>query len=111
MARYINDKPHSWCGTGGWTTTHSTKYHDDWNTNKGTFVLHDKHPLSLAKLDRKKTRLSKTKGKSSEGGVKPHAGLSLAALGDHFAKMEMEASDPTQANMVQVLKNLFQGKV
>jgi hypothetical protein len=67
--------------------------------------------LSLAKLDGKKTGLSKTKGKPSEGGVKPQAGLSLTALGDHFAKMEMEASDPTQANMAQVLKNLFQGKV
>jgi hypothetical protein len=109
--RYINEKPHSWCGTCGWVTTHSTKYHDNWNSNKGTFVLYDKHPLSLAKLDGKKSGLTKTKGKTTEGGGKPHAGLSLAALGDHFAKMEIKASDPTQANMAQVLKNLFQGKV
>ncbi len=109
--RYINEKPHSWCGTCGWVTTHSTKYHDDWNSNKGTFVLHDKHPLSLAKLDGKKSGLTKTKGKITEGGGKPHTGLSLATLDDHFAKMEIKASDPTQANMVQLLKNLFQEKV
>ena len=37
--------------------------------------------------------------------------LSLVALEEHFAKMETSASDPTQANMAQLLKNLFQGKV
>jgi hypothetical protein len=35
----------------------------------------------------------------------------LAALGEHFAKMETSALDPTQANMAQILKNLFQEKV
>ncbi len=111
MVRLINDKPHSWCGTCGWTTTHSTKYHDDWNSNKGTFVLHDKHLLSKAKLDGKKCSQTKPKCKTAEGGGKSQTGLSLAALGNHFAKMEIEASDPTQAYMAQVLKNLFQGKV
>jgi len=32
------------------------------------------------------------------------------ALGEHFAKMETSALDPTQANMAQLPKNLFQGK-
>jgi hypothetical protein len=100
-----------WCGTYGWPTTHSTKYHDDWNSNKGTFVLHDKHPLSIAKLDGKKRGQTNPKDKIAEGGGKSQTGLSLTALGNHLAKMEIKTSDPTQANMAQVLKNLFQGKV
>jgi hypothetical protein len=111
MVHLINDKPHLWCGTCGWTTIHSTKYHDDKNSNKGTFVLHDKHPLSIAKLDGKKCGQTKPKGKTAEGGGKSQTGLSLANLGDHFAKMEIKASDPTQTNMAQVLKSLCQGKV
>ncbi len=36
---HINDKPHAWCGTCGWTTMHSTKYHDEWSLNKSAFAL------------------------------------------------------------------------
>jgi hypothetical protein len=53
----------------------------------------------------------KPKSKKSESDADTSGGLSLAALGEHFAKMETSASDPTQANMAQLLKNLFQGKV
>jgi hypothetical protein len=53
----------------------------------------------------------KSKFKKSKGDADTSGGLSLAALGEHFAKMETSASDPTQANMAQLLKNLFQGKV
>jgi hypothetical protein len=111
--RFINDKPHAWCGSCGWTTTHSTKYHDDWNVSKSTFVLHDKHPLTIAKQGsgKKGGAQQKPKSKKSESDADTSGGLSLAALGEHFAKMETSASDPTQANMAQLLKNLFQGKV
>ena len=54
---------------------------------------------------------SKPKGKKPEGESKSSGGLSLAALGKHFAKMEIKASESTQANMAQILKNLFWGKV
>ncbi len=53
----------------------------------------------------------KSKSKKSESDADPGGGLTLASLGEHFAKMETSASDPTQANMAQLLKNLFQGKV
>ncbi len=113
--RFINDKPHAWCGSCGWTTTHSTKYHDDWNVSKSTFVLHDKHPLTIAKQGSGKKGGAQQKPKSksniSKGDANTSGGLSLAALGEHFAKMETSASDPTQAKMPQLLKNLFQGKV
>jgi hypothetical protein len=102
MVCHINDKPHAWCGTCGWTTTHSTKYHDEWNSNKSTFVLHNKHPLVLAKLNAKRGGQPKPKSKKSEGENKAHSGLSLAALDKHFSRMEVKASDPTQANMAQV---------
>ena len=49
--------------------------------------------------------------KSKVGHDNPQSGLSLASLGKHFAQMELSASDPTQANMAQLLKNLFQEKV
>jgi hypothetical protein len=101
--RFINDKPHAWCGSCGWTTTHSTKYHDDWNVSKSTFVLHDKHPLTIAKQGSGKKggaqQKPKSKSKKSEGDADTSGGLSLAALGEHFAKMETSASDPIQANM------------
>jgi hypothetical protein len=113
--RFINDKPHAWCGSCGWTTSHSTKSHDDWNANKSTFVLRDHHPLTIAKQRSGKNgaqRKSKPKSKKSERDVDTKtSGLSLAALGEHFAKMETSASDPTQANMAQLFENLFQGKV
>ena len=99
----------------GWTTSHSTKSHDNWNANKSTFVLHDQHPLTIAKKGSGKNGAqlkSKSKSKKSKSAVDTKtSGLSLAALGEHFAKMETSASDPTQANMAQLLKNLFQGKV
>ncbi len=47
----------------------------------------------------------------SESDADTGGGLMLAALGEHFAKMETSALDPTQANMAQILKNLFQEKV
>ena len=116
--RFINDKPHAWCGSCGWTTSHSTKSHDDWNANKSTFVLHDQHPLTIAKqgsgkngAQLKSKSKSKSKSNKSESDADTSGGLSLAALGEHFAKMETSASDPTQANMAQLLKNLLQGKV
>ena len=110
--RFINDKPHAWCGSCGWTTTHSTKYHDDWNVSKSTFVLHDKHPLTKAKKgSARKDVQTKSKSKKPENDNNTSGGLSLAALAEHFAKMETSASDPTQANMAQLLKTLFQGKV
>ena len=116
--RFINDKPHAWCGSCGWTTSHSTKSHDDWNANKSTFVLHDQHLLTIAKqgsgkngAQLKSKSKSKSKSTKSESDADASGGLSLAALGEHFAKMETSASDPTQANMAQLLKNLFQGKV
>jgi hypothetical protein len=114
--RFINDKPHAWCGSCGWTTSHSTKSHDDWNANKSTFVLHNQHPLTIAKQGSGKDGAqlkskSKSKSNKSESDAVASGGLSLAALGEHFAKMETSASDPTQANMAQLLKNLFQGKV
>jgi hypothetical protein len=109
---FINDKPHhAWCGSCGWTTTHSTKFHDDWNANKSTFMLHDKHPLTISKKG------SQKKGSQPKSPKKPGTegttggGLILAALSKHFAKLETSATDPTQANMAQLLKNLFQGKV
>jgi hypothetical protein len=54
---------------------------------------------------------TKSKSKKPENDNNTSGGLSLAALAEHFAKMETSASDPTQANMAQLLKNLFQGKV
>jgi hypothetical protein len=108
--RFINDKPHAWCGSCGWTTSHSTKSHDDWNANKSTFVLHDQHPLTIANQGSGKNGAqlkSKSKSNKSESDADTSGGLSLAALGEHFAKMETSASDPTQANMAQLLKNLL----
>ena len=98
---------------------HSTKSHDDWNANKSTFfILYDQHPLTIAKqgsgkngAQLKSKSKSKSKFKKSESDADTSGGLSLAALGEHFAKMETSASDPTQANMAQLLKNLLQGKV
>ncbi len=110
-ACHINDKPHAWCGSCGWTTTNSTKYYDKWSLNKSAFLLHNKHPLDLAKLDAKNSGQPKSKTKKPEGENKTHSGLSLATLGKHFARMKLEASVPTQANMAQVLKLLLQGKV
>jgi hypothetical protein len=113
--RFINDKPHAWCGSCGWTTTHSTNSHEDWNASTSTFVLHDQHPLTIAKQGSGKkggAQLKpKSKSKKSESDAITSGGHSLAALGEHFAKMETSASDPTQAKMAQLLKNLFQGKV
>jgi hypothetical protein len=59
-----------------------------------------------AQLKPKKFKSKKSKSDADTGG-----GLTLAALGEHFAKMATSALDPTQANMAQLLKNLFQGKV
>ncbi len=110
--RFINDKPHVWCGSCGWITTHSTKYHDDWNGSKSTFVLHDKHPLTKVKQGSgKKDVQTKSKPKKPEIDGNTSGRPSLVALTEHFAKMETSASDPTQANMAQLLKTLFQGKV
>ncbi len=68
--------------------------------------------MVLTNLNAKKSGLPKTKmTKKPERENKTHSGLSLAALGKHFARMEVEASGHTQANMAQVLKLLFQGKV
>ena len=88
--RFINDKCNAWCGSCGWTTSHSTKSHDDWNANKSTFVLHDQHPpLTIAKQGSGKNGAqlkSKSKSKKSESDVNTKtSGLSLAALGEHFA--------------------------
>jgi hypothetical protein len=120
MVCFVNNKSHAWCASCGWTTTDSTKFHDAWSTNKSTFVLHDKHPLTVAKqggLKKESPTKTKTK-KTSNGGEtskgdndNPQSGVSLASLGKHFAQMELLASDPTQANMALLLKNIFQGKV
>ena len=59
----------------------------------------------------KKDAQTKSKPKKPEIDGNTSGGLSLAALAEHFAKMETSASDPTQANMAQLLKTLFQGKV
>jgi hypothetical protein len=110
--QFMNDKPHAWCGSCGWTTTPSTKFHDDWNASKSAFVLHDKHLLPIDKQGSgKKSNQSKSKLKKSKNDNNFRGGLSLAALAEHFTKMATSASDPTQANMAQLLKNLFQGKV
>jgi hypothetical protein len=74
-------------------------------------MLHDKHPLTISKKG------SQKKGSQPKSPKKPGTegttggGLILAALSKHFAKLETSATDPTQANMAQLLKNLFQGKV
>jgi hypothetical protein len=72
----------------------------------------DKHPLVIAKNEGKKSR--GTVGKATR--TRPDAdakspGLSMAAISKHFLKIETMASDPTQAQMAQLLKNFFQGKV
>jgi hypothetical protein len=94
---------------------HSTKFHDDWNASKSTFVLHDQHPLTIAKqgsgIKGGAQLKSKSKSKKSESDANTSSGLSLAALEEHFTKMETPALDPTQAKMAQHLKNLFQGKI
>jgi len=80
--RFINDKPHAWCGSCGWTISHSTKSHDNWNANKITFVLHDQPGKNGAQLK------SKSKSKKSESDVNTKtSGLSLAALGEHFTSL------------------------
>ena len=118
--RFVNNKPHAWCASCGWTTTHSAKFHDKRSTSKSTFVLHDKHSLTIAKqgglkkgcpAKTKPKKLSEGHEKSKGGHDNPQSGLSLASLGEHFARMELSASNPTQANMAQLLKNLFQEKV
>jgi hypothetical protein len=43
--------------------------------------------------------------------IKGRSRLTVASIGKRFSPMEVEASDPTQANISQVLKLLFQGKV
>ncbi len=96
----------------GWTTTHSTKSHDDWNANKSSFVLHNKHLLTIAKQGAgKKGAQMKSKSKKLENDSSTSGGLSLIALAEHFAQMEFSVLDPTQAKMAQLLKTLFQGKV
>jgi hypothetical protein len=55
--------------------------------------------------------LQRSKSKKSKSNADAGEHLTLAALGEHFAKMETSALDPTQAKMAQLLKNLFQGKV
>ncbi len=59
----------------------------------------------------KKDVQTKSKSKKPENNSNTSGGLSLAALSELFSKMETSASDPTQANMAQLLKTLFQGKV
>ena len=80
--------------------THSTKFHDDWNASKITFVLHDQHLLTIAKQgsgmkgcaqpkSKSKSKFkfkSKSKSKKSESDADTSGGLSLAALGEHFDK-------------------------
>ena len=74
-------------------------------------MLHDKHPLTIAKKgSRKKGGQPKSPKKPETEGA-TGGGLSLAALSEHFAKLKTSATDPTQASMAQLLKNLFQGKV
>ncbi len=53
----------------------------------------------------------KSKSKKPENDNNTNGGLSLAALTEHFTKIETSASDPTQTNMAQLLKTLFQRKV
>ncbi len=85
------------------------KYHDDWNVSKSTFVLHNKHPFTKDKQGSgKKDVQTKSKPKKPENDSNTSGGLSLAALVEHFAKMETSALDPTQANMAQLCKTLFQ---
>jgi len=101
--------------------THSTKFHDDWNASKITFVLHDQHLLTIAKQgsgmkgcaqpkSKSKSKFkSKFKSKKSESDADTSGGLSLVPL--ESTLIRTSASDPSQANMAQLLKNLFQGKV
>jgi hypothetical protein len=73
-------------------------------------MLHDKHPLTIAKKgSQKKGGQPKSSPKKPETEDATGGGLSLAALSEHFAKLETSATNPTQANMAQLLKNLFQG--
>jgi hypothetical protein len=62
-------------------------------------------------LEQQSKSKSKSKFNKSESDADTSGELSLASLGEHFAKMETSALNPTQANMSQLLKNLFQGKV
>jgi hypothetical protein len=86
---YIHDKHHAWCGTCGWTTTHSTKFHEAWSTRKSTFVLHDKYPLVIDKKKGKKDKgnnrkgnKNKTKSSKTDADAKS-PGPSMAAISKH----------------------------
>lgn len=64
---------------------------------------------SKASEDRNKATTKSSSSTSS--GVKANFFSTLNALSDHLGIMELQASDPEQANLAALLKSLFQGKV
>ena len=49
----------------------------------------------------------KSKSKKSKSDADTGGGITIAALGEHFAKMETSALDPTQANMAQISRAIL----
>ena len=78
QVQYIGGKPHSWCTPcNGYTTSHSTKYHEPWSANKSSFKLSNhspRHPLVQAQ------------GQAAQGNIVPSPSN---GNGDSISKSEL----------------------
>ena len=98
------------CRACGWNKTHSSKYHQQWLSDKSNFALPAEHPFS-----KKLVELGKDPSPAppaAPAATNPSdVKTVLSGMTAHFDAMEVNTSDPDASKLAAAIRDLFLGKV
>ncbi|KAL7455565.1 hypothetical protein ACHAWC_007099 [Mediolabrus comicus] len=115
----INGAWHTWCEKCGWTKTHSTKFHAQYESDPSNFTLPKTHPFTQAKTGNNSR--NNNSQQQQQGSVATASGTNTAASGGAGAtltinsaqakatleRFERESTDPNTAALMGMFKEAF----